>query len=86
MLLLGVFWPLNNASIYCTLLSNHAYLSQEKSAADKAVFEELHSQMGMIYRFATVTNAEVLKETKYTSGSTVIVHKPVSIVLHNCVL
>ena len=50
---------------------------QEASLADKAVFEEVHSQMGMVYRFATVTSVEVLKQTKYTSGSTVLVHKPV---------
>jgi hypothetical protein len=48
----------------------------EAAQADKAVFDEVYEQMGMVYRFATVTSPEVLKETKYTSA--VIVHKPVS--------
>jgi hypothetical protein len=47
----------------------------EKSEADKAIFDEVYNQMGMVFRFATVTNADVLKETKYTSA--VLVHKPV---------
>ncbi len=47
----------------------------EKSEADKALFDEVYNQLGRTFRFASVTSREVLKSTKYTSA--VVVHKPV---------